>query len=917
MQPELIHAFYVTICTAMVFLMQAGFACLEAGLTRPKNSISVAMKNLADVTVASVLYWMVGYGLMYGDSLHGLIGRTQFFFDVDADFGPTSIFMFQLVFCGTSATIVSGAIAERAKFGSYLLVSAAVSALIYPIAGHAIWNPGGWLKEAGFVDFAGSTVVHSVGGWVGLAGIIVIGARTGRFDPEGKPRQLTAWSLPMSVLGCMLLAFGWFGFNGGSTLALTPAVPAILAKTMLAGCIGGLAGMAIGYRLDRIFRAEALINGILAGLVGITASCHAVSVPSALVIGATSAAVTLFIERTLLRFKLDDAVGAIPVHLGAGVWGTMCVALFGRAADLGTGLSILEQLGVQVLGILATGAWTLPIAFVTFRVAERLWGGLRVNAEQEQLGLNMAEHGASTEILDFLTVLDAQERSGDLSARVQMDRHTEVGQIATKYNLVLDTLEGKERAILAAKESTENILRSIGEGLVVVGTDLCIGEQHSRAAEHMLFDRHLVGAHVCDALFPDASTTGQEHLKRRLEGFLSTAFVLFMPEQFDDLVASAPSAFHYRDPEGRLRKYLLRYACVEQDGAITEVIVVLSDATEVERLQNSVADTHRSVAETIARLGKLLSEAEQRASLEGFLAEMLPRAHESATLIAELRASDIEALFRDVHTIKGGARLFQLYHLQHFAHQVEQTLDDVRQGKLALDDIEKTDVVEHMALLVEGLHATQRLTGKDATVPIDPRLMWSGFLRRARIATTAHASETGKQVYIEVDGRPTLDAEVSSMLQLILPHLLRNAVDHGIEAPAQRLSAGKPEEGRVALRFAKDGALDVVEVCDDGAGIDAQALVLRARERGITEVGTHDMTPDALLALMMTPGLSTAAEITQTSGRGVGLDAVYSAIRDLRGTVTLNTERGRGTTLRLSWPRKDAPALPEQTSLSA
>jgi len=457
---------WILVCGGLVFLMQAGFMCLECGLTRAKNSINVAIKNLTDFVIAFVLFWVAGYAVMFGYSWQGWIGTTEFVFPFEArSEWLIAFFFFQAMFCATAATILSGAIAERMHYLGYCYITVFVSMLIYPVFGHWAWNgadgisPGGWLVNMGFVDFAGSSVVHSVGGWVSLAALLIMGPRTGRFPKDGGPPvQITGNNLPLSVLGCMLLYLGWFGFNGGSTLAINGSEARIIANTALAGATGSCATLFVGWYMRKRPDVELAINGALAGLVAITASCHAVSAGSAAIIGVIGGMVALLLENLLIRLRIDDAVGAVPVHLGAGIWGTLAVGLFGNPDTLGKGLSHLEQTGVQLLGIAVCGAWAFGTAFVILGITNRFFP-LRVTLEQEETGLNVSEHGASTELIDLMRVMDKQGRTADLSLRVPVEPFTEVGQIARRYNEVMEMLE---RAIARA----EGIVRDIQDGIL-------------------------------------------------------------------------------------------------------------------------------------------------------------------------------------------------------------------------------------------------------------------------------------------------------------------------------------------------------------------------------------------------------------------------------------------------------------------
>jgi Amt family ammonium transporter len=455
--------------------MQSGFMCLESGMTRSKNSINVAIKNLADFVFAIMLFWMIGFGLMFGQTFHGFLGISQYFYNFENNAFLSAFFFFQAMFCGTATTIFSGAVAERMRFASYLLIAIFLSTFVYPVYGHWAWNGidqsqnAGWLSSIGFIDFAGSTVVHSIGGWVALAALIIIGPREGRFDKNNQAVEITSWNIPLSVLGTLLLWFGWFGFNAGSTLAFNAEVPGIIVKTMLAGASSAVVYLLTGWYIGGMPKINFLINGSIGGLVSITASCHCVTEISAVVIGIISAWVCMGAEYVLLRCKIDDAVGAVPVHLGCGIWGTLAVAIFGKASILGNGLSRLAQFGVQSLGILMAFIVAFPLSMLFLWIINKKFP-LRVNKEDEFMGLNVSEHGAKTETSSLFSTMNAHEKTGDLSLRVPVDPFTEVGHIAEKYNSVMGALQ-QQRAYF--KQLFENspqaivIINSNGEILSV------------------------------------------------------------------------------------------------------------------------------------------------------------------------------------------------------------------------------------------------------------------------------------------------------------------------------------------------------------------------------------------------------------------------------------------------------------------
>ncbi len=446
MDHSLIDILWVLVCAGLVFLMQAGFLCLEAGSTRSKNTINVVIKNISDAGVSTLCFWLFGFGLMFGQTHFGLIGTTALAPEVgQGEMWPVAFFLFQAMFCSTAVTIVSGAVAERMRFNIYLAIALLVSGFIYPIFGHWAWNgldvgaSLGWLATIGFVDFAGSTVVHSIGGWVSLAAVIILGPRIGRFSKKRRSRFM-GYDLPLALLGTLLLWFGWFGFNGGSVLALNEQVPGIIVNTLLAGSAGLVTPIVISISQGRHVPVTAVMNGSLAGLVAITANCHVVNAKSAIVIGAIGCLWMLAAEALLDRCRIDDVVGAIPVHLSAGIWGTLAVALFGDLELIGTGLSRPAQLGIQLVGITTAALWAFGLTYIVLWNMNRYWP-LRVRRKHEQIGLNVAEHGAVSDLVDLFATMRHQERTGDLSLRAPVELFTPVGQIAARYNQVIATLE--------------------------------------------------------------------------------------------------------------------------------------------------------------------------------------------------------------------------------------------------------------------------------------------------------------------------------------------------------------------------------------------------------------------------------------------------------------------------------------------
>lgn len=532
---------WVIVAAVLVIAMQGGFLCLESGMTRTKNSINVALKNAVDFSVAIIIFWFFGFGLMFGDSSEGYIGSDLFAPNLGSE-EPwlATFYLFQAMFCATAATIVSGAIAERVKFNSYILITIIIAGLIYPVYGHWAWGNfylenSVFLADKGFVDFAGSTVVHSLGGWVALALVIIIGPRTGRFS-DGKPVNIAASNLPMAMLGLLLFVVGWVGFNGGSTLEFSSNIPGIIANTVIAAAVG----MAAAYILRPVLspsmdEAVAPINGALAGLVAITANCHVVYAIDAFIIATLAAIIMLACDRLLLKLKLDDAIGAIPVHLAAGIWGTLAVGIFGDLELLATGLSRTEQIIIQLQGIVVCGLWAFGISYILFSQINKN-RPLRVSADDEYIGLNMAEHGAHSPLYELIEVMDWQTQSFNLSMRAPEEPFTEVGQIAKSYNRVVSALERETN-------KTKQIIKDIKDGIITFTKDGLLTSMNPGAEKILQVDGAGVIGLPVNNVFIDSGFDTQYRENRKSNdnnGLLD-----------NDLTQIRACDFHKKDEAGR------------------------------------------------------------------------------------------------------------------------------------------------------------------------------------------------------------------------------------------------------------------------------------------------------------------------------------------------------------------------------
>ena len=401
---------WTLIASFLIFLMQAGFTLVEVGFTRDKNAGNVVMKNMIDFALGSIGFFLIGYGLMFGASAFGIFGTSDFFlshitFSGRVDNWKFANLMFQVVFAATAATIVSGAMSERTKFIGYLFYSVLISTLIYPVVGHWIWG-GGWLARKGMIDFSGSTVVHSVGGWASLAGVLVLGPRLGRYNRDGSVNTIPGHNIPLVALGVFILWFGWFGFNTGNTLSATnPSIALIAVNTILAGASGALCTMALTWTMRGKPEVGMTLNGILSGLVSCTGGVAIISPFSAIAIGSVAGFVLYFSLQAFERRRIDDPVGAISVHGVNGIWGTLAVGLFAQDKYVQNSLGYtvnglffgggVDLLAVQALGVLSVFLWAFPLSWGFFKLLNSTLG-LRVSPEEEMRGLDFGEHSMTS-----------------------------------------------------------------------------------------------------------------------------------------------------------------------------------------------------------------------------------------------------------------------------------------------------------------------------------------------------------------------------------------------------------------------------------------------------------------------------------------------------------------------------------------
>lgn len=593
---ESIDLLWLLVCAGLVLLMQAGFLCLEAGLTRSKNAVNVALKNLADLAITPLVFWGFGASLMFGISCGGLFGQTGLL-SGELSGSLISFLVFQMMFCATASTIVSGAIAERMHFVAYLAVCVVVSGLTYPLVGHWVWGStwsgtSGLLEARGFVDFAGSGVVHLTGGCAALAAALAVGPRLGRFDPEHLEMGFPKSSLPLAMLGALLLSVGWIGFNGGSLLRFDESVAGVILNTLLAGAAGGASSLAISRVISQTVAPEVVINGLLGGLVAVCASANVASPTEAMLVGAFAGAVCLGATLALVRFRIDDAIGAFPVHGVCGVLGLVALPLTAGAADT-------TSLGTQVLGALVIAAAAFfPTYLLLSFLLPKDW--VRVSPEEEQRGLNLSEHGVESELHVLLRGLLEESFSTDKS----IDTSDEAGVFAATVDRCLNEAfqQGEAATIDEANQALADEMRDYGTFLHAVldrlEVQVCILDEESRIVEtNRAWDRfvEVAGEHV-------NGEVGADFVKFCREGAiyggtgpdeLAAMALSVAADQLDDFTGEYPALIAGKQ---RLLEVRIKPLPTHQHGA---VIVLQTDRTEERRSQRLILQ-EKQKAETLA-----------------------------------------------------------------------------------------------------------------------------------------------------------------------------------------------------------------------------------------------------------------------------------------------------------------------------
>jgi len=905
MDKELLDMLWVIVASGLVFIMQPGFAALESGLTRSKNSINVAVKNITDMIISVFLFWLFGFGVMFGASYLGLFGSDQFIPSLEKNPVEASFFLFQSMFVATAATIVSGSVAERVKFSSYIYITIVISGIIYPVFGHWVWKTGdisGWLSQNGFVDFAGSTVVHSVGGWVALAAVLIVGPRTNRFGADGKSNKIQGHDLPMAILGTMLLFFGWFGFNGGSTLAMDKSVAVIIVNTVLAGSAGAILALFLGWGIYKVADVSFIINGGLAGLVSITANCHSVTAFDSLIIGGVGGVIALFLERLLDHLKIDDVVGAFPVHTGGGVWGTIAVALFGNSEILGTGLPMFDQLKVQFLGVAVAGVWAFGTGYLFLYIINKITP-IRVDQEHEHIGLNVAEHGATTEIIELFRAMEDQERTGDLSLRLPVEPFTEIGQIAAKFNKVMEAL------YISNRERTA-IMENVSQGLFLLDKNGSVLPGYSIALETMIGQKNISGKlfrDVINGIVPGDS----------IESFQDYFDLMFNASHDESDLANLNPLRKVRAEVDNAYHYLqIRFMRIITEEGIGQLLGSVIDVTENVKLENQIKETQENTRKEMEKVFQIIHV--NAGDLAGFVSSVrenisrinsiLSYNRDNIEVPTEKFRDKMRQIFSSMHAIKGDASMLSLNFLAEMVHRFEDKLQEV----LGKETITSEDFLPVLFMVTsidkdmnDILSFIERLQGFQLAFKETSEDFQKSVLAKLETLAEAIAEDNGKQVSFEykvVDGI-LFPGKYLKLMKDVLIQLVRNSVVHGIEYPVDRAEQGKDPVGKIFFTMEdSDGKLQFT-YRDDGAGLNIEKIKQTAIKSGrYTENEVSSWPSSKIAKLIFDSSFSTADEVSEHAGRGVGMDVIRNRIKEAGGKLNLSFSQGRFFEMRILLP---------------
>ncbi len=924
---------WVGLSAILCFFMQSGFLLIESGLTRSKNSINITVKTLTIIAISFICFWVIGFAFIFGVSINGWIGSDYFFFSTWIDYvlgedgekifyskkvkslaeggSLTIFFIFQSILCSITALIASGAITERVHYRIYIFITLIISCILYPIFGHWAWGDSlgrginGWLNELGFVDFAGATVVHSMGGWCALALMIIVGARIDRFTKDGRSKEIIGGNLPLAGVGLLILWFGWFGFNGGASFELNNHVPSILLRTMISGAFGMISALALGWLVYKIPNPKFLIMGSISGLVAISAGAHCIDETKSIWVGCIAGILSIIFKSIIEKMKLDDAIEIIPTYLVAGIWGTLSIAFFGNTDFTEKGLNFIEQLKAQSIGILVCGVWSFGNSFILFKFLNMILP-FRISEKDEREGLNLSAHKVSTELHDFYRVLnqDTSEESQDETSI------TEFGQLAKGYkNRLEKDLNERTRAL-------NDFLSLTNQGFFSFGREVRIEKGYSKECERIFGIQDLEDKEVTKILFSPKETMKQKN-------FSDSIRLIFSGELRPEVIFRLlENNVHINNKE-----IDLEYKRIDDE----RIMCIMTDVTKTRELEKKLS----SDKDVQNHLFKIISNARYFAN---FMEEVKNLFSFLEILDSFKDVENIKSYILQVHNIKAGFGFFGFEKTMYETHSLEDFLISIdkntsiekfkekfmrvksvfdkeiefltsKLGDEWLSSFDPTSIFISFDRIVEIENKIKEKYKEDPEllehISSLKKIKAEAIFRHFPQAAKRLADKRGKKVAVHIKGGDILLEPIQyKTLSNSLLHIIRNMIDHGVETPEERASLGKSEESNIILEIRdKNKKYITIILTGDGRGIDWDKIRAIGEEKQILTKG-QKVSRSRLNELIFEPNISTSSKVDEISGRGVGMSVVKKEIDTLKGGIRIITKSGEGTSFIIRIPKK-------------
>lgn len=909
---------WLMICSFLVFLMQYGFLLLETGLVREKNNINVALKNLADFAISLLGFWIFGFAFMYGSSFEGWIGTSSFFFDSN-NVKTYMFFIFNASFAVTFATIISGGVVERMKFSAYLIV-VIISIFFYPIFGHWVWSDmgiqvtgspnelKGWLAQLGLKDFAGGLTLHAGSGFVALALMIILKPRKDFLialdkNKENFSTNILATDISKSVGGSIILFLGFLAFNAGCVYSLNLDTLKILLNTLLAGGGGVCISLLLSYVYFRNFNVLAVLSGLLGGLVFVTSFADIASPLSSVISGLIAGGVTFYSEKILIKLKIDDPISVLPVHLFAGLVGILFAAFLMEG-------SLLKNFAIQVFGIFVAFIWYFVIPFIIFYFLNKYFK-LRINDKQEEDGLNISEHGATTELSDMYKVMDIQQKTGNMAIRLNENKYTTIGKIGIRYNKVLSVLEEEEKS--GKKEILDNIFGSVNEGICITDKEFNLTSFYSNSLLNIF---NLKGSIDGKRFKEDLLTP---FITKDISEEVDMFFELFKKDKINMKTISKISPLHDLkiylnsiEKEETMDEKILNIDIRKlQQESDFSYLITISDITQEVKLQKEVMAQKEKSNEEMKLLYKIINL--NPIILDEFLDESLNEISkmklifEKSSQFSKKNHGDLnfilKSIYRGIHTIKGSSNVIDFESLTQELEEIEEKISEAKNTK----DVDNTALLNLLPMIVNLENKIKNISvlrnrinsfyqqnkvneiGENQT---EEKVDKDILVESVRDLVTTWSDKFKKKIKCIIDqfNYGQLPKTIKRNIKDILIQLARNSIYHGIELPEERIQNGKGEWGNIKISSRIDDNQLKIVYEDDGSGIDIKKVKNKAIENGLDQNEVNNWDENETIEYLFKQGVSTAEETNEIAGKGVGMDVIKDTIENLKGTIDIQTK---------------------------